>query len=1209
MEVHPQSRTASSQCDASSAVMAAAVRGSRISLRSPTLASSSSPLSGESLQEESNITPPRTICSCHSLVSATPRLIAQTSAVFLALGLSGCRSTEDKQNGSPTSPEHDTGDLLGDSGNRVDTAIPDLLPPTEATAEAPFGQRVVLRWTDPNTASDGLVVAVACARLDADPDGFCTLAELSAGTTEYVDHTAHPGLLLEYRLTAVRGEEQETTAVEVETPPVIALPILPVPQGAWRLGGVLPTPTAVRISTTGEDVDAGLLLDAEQPASLPSQLAAAGLEVSFDDTASTPAANELHIRLAISDDPAEPAPVDGLLTFQEMGDEGFVLRMVEEGSGTVLAVGANTPAGLYRGGMAATRWLLNDDGASPRVDLEAAIVLDYPDHPVRGVYDGQVGLDEWGDASVLSPTGTSFLDSLSQAGANHLFLTDFAYYPYDRIPWRPWEDMGERIQRIQEAAADRFIEVVVEVGKTSPSPSQLPQGFPYIDGLGIFEEPFELVDQSDGSVRFEALHSAPELIPDSTMSSPDRWSLPTSSGCDGWTYDPAVGHDSPGSFRLDADGDGDCAQLQVVLDPDDFQDGRYWMSARVRSDIDSAHLGPYTGSTGQVTLVLRYTDGTSLALPERSITIRPDISTVDPHQSNKDGSDWHVVYTTFQLDTHDKEIDETYIYIRSLSGTGTFWMDELSLTRIDGSLRNIVGGVAPPIVTDSTGNTVYAEGVDYEVCQRGIDGGHTREVCTGDADDGQYTTVFWANSPGGTLEWGLESRYSSELEPFVFRWIDSDSRPPDDRVLLTYDVNLAYPTQHGATGGDHQSQRYNLCAFEEIFEALDWSDAHQRVLGSGSGELGAQSVRIDLSEFRGVNRSHACLETVETTDGLLRQPTRSNAARFADTANHLIEAVYSEQPAAVPYFWDDMLNPMYNGGHVAYQQTYGGPAGATACALGPEYLPSLCSDVTDVEPLDPSAVMIHWSYVDRGIRSTAATAAFYDRTDRSWLVGTGGIDQVTHDWAAIARASPTVLGVSAFEFKEHDIPHSLRTFWNHDSKLAFLVDFESEASSHVQIDAPELALVSGSAEEAADGSCGVNTSLNSSNWTGNSEGGLCVDPADALHATTAPVETQEERDHRAGLFLAAADDVAPRFRFTWQLSDGSEVEGDWLDTTEVETQAQGFRRYETAAESAPSPVDTVGVVVELTLPAGVDAIDNLMLWTSTPPCFDECEGD
>ena len=120
-----------------------------------------------------------------------------------------------------------------------------------------------------------------------------------------------------------------------------------------------------------------------------------------------------------------------------------------------------------------------------------------------------------------------------------------------------------------------------------------------------------------------------------------------------------------------------------------------------------------------------------------------------------------------------------------------------------------------------------------------------------------------------------------------------------------------------------------------------------------------------------------------------------------------------------------------------------------------------------------------------------------------------------------------------------------------------------------------------------------------------------MDPSEALTVTTDAVATVQERHHRAGVFVARADEAGaavPQVRFLWEQSDGRLLEGDWTDTVEVETSAAGFQRYETAADGEPAPIDTVGVGVELRTETGVEAIDNLMLWTSTPPCFDACGG-
>ena len=127
----------------------------------------------------------------------------------------------------------------------------------------------------------------------------------------------------------------------------------------------------------------------------------------------------------------------------------------------------------------------------------------------------------------------------------------------------------------------------------------------------------------------------------------------------------------------------------------------------------------------------------------------------------------------------------------------------------------------------------------------------------------------------------LEPRYSRDLNPFVIRWVDTAPRPADETIRVTYDVNVPYQGQYGLSGQDHVAQRLNYCAIEESFAALGWGEAYDKMMGTDPMQLGASKLRIDLSEVRGVNRSHRCHERVPQGTGWTWQLVASNSARFA----------------------------------------------------------------------------------------------------------------------------------------------------------------------------------------------------------------------------------------------------------------------------------------------------------------------------------------
>ncbi len=1134
-------------------------------------------------------------------------MLIRLGLTFVLMGASlGCGQGE-VGSGDAASGNDDAGESGTDAG--VDMGAPVVLaPPADLAAFSPFGQRVVLSWQDASTGEDGYEVARSCTSDAADAEGFCTIASLPADADAYTDNHSKSDLTYMYRVRVVSGGDSQEAATEIHTPPLMETAIAPRPQGVWRLGEQMTLAGAVNVTTNVAPESLGILLRATSDHSLLSRLAAAGVTVT-QDTATDPAAGEVELLLHQFDGGAPQDISPGLVTFEEIGEEGSVILVEPAGEGTRMIVASPTPAGIYRGGMAALQLLVGADLSAAATELTHQIILDYPDHPTRSFYEPlDATLTE--DAT-LTAAALDMIDARARSGANLYFQSGFAYVPMKEISWNTWEDNLAQLDAIQTAAADRFMDVVMEAGGTGGSASQWPEAYAFVDGLAIHDEPFILTQVNPNVWEAQPVSPLTQLVPDSDMDDPSAWVLPTAPECQYWSYDAQGGHDTPGSWRIDAEGAGNCSQLRIWLDPSTIVDGRYLLTARVRSAEPGEHLGPYTGPNAQVTTVVKYDDGTFLQLNERSIGIGGDISTLTPSKSNHDGSDWFELYNTFVIELKGRTVEEVYLYARASSGQGTFWLDELSLERIDGSLRNVAGGVAPIIATSSDGATTYVEGTHFEVCQVGLDSGTPTEICTSPGSDANYETVFWINSWAGTLQYGLEPRYSQDLTPFVIRWMDGVPRPTDDIINVTYDINLPYMGQYGLSGLDYVGQRLNYCAIEEIFNQTAWGDAYDKVLGTGALQLGASSLRIDLSEVRGVNRSYRCHELAEVDGEWTWRTSMSNGARFAQVANHLIAEAKQRNPAVVAYFWDDMFNPTTNGGSLTYQQSRGGVEGASACALSSQAPAKICGGVDDVVPIDPDAVMIQWGYKPQGIRNTAATAAYYDAIDRPWLIGPGGDHLVAEDWASIANASTSNVGVSSFFFYEHDVPRSLRTFWNHDWKLAYILDFETDATSLIQTEAPAFSVVSGGGTVSTDGTCASNGSGTSNNWAGSSDGGLCVDETSALTGRVAQRAATAGHRYKVGVHVAWAAGAViepPRARLIWTLSDGGEQAGAWVDTAEVVALPDGFVRYGWEGEGVSAPEDSVGVSVEWSFAPGVAALDNLFLWESMPLCFDECAG-
>ncbi|MDP6947079.1 MAG: hypothetical protein QF464_23215, partial [Myxococcota bacterium] len=186
--------------------------------------------------------------------------------------------------------------------------------------------------------------------------------------------------------------------------------------------------------------------------------------------------------------------------------------------------------------------------------------------------------------------------------------------------------------------------------------------------------------------------------------------------------------------------------------------------------------------------------------------------------------------------------------------------------------------------------------------------------------------------------------------------------------------------------------------------------------------------------------------------------------------------------------------------------------------------------------------------------------------------------------------------------------------WNHDWRMRYLVDFETPESSQVQFELPSLTVTAGAADQDATGHFANYGSPSTNNFTGNFDGGMeVVPPGSAVTGLVASVTAEPRRRYRVALHARRVSDstatASPRARLHFDRGALGETLGDWLEMPFITATEDGYERYEIDASGVESPAGTVGVSVEISLGADgeFDAFDDILLFESVPPCFDDCD--
>ncbi|MDE0885673.1 MAG: hypothetical protein OSB70_09085 [Myxococcota bacterium] len=540
------------------------------------------------------------------------------------------------------------------------------------------GRRVDLSWAAV-AGAEGYRVARSCPGDDA--QGLCPVATLPRGVLSFADTSVEPGEPYTYRVEALVEGGVESASASVRTPapaslPASTPPIYPAPQGAWSLGDPVSLDSIKRLRILHNLASRGelrILLDAKDSHSLVSRLEGADYAVAFKRRASTkipPGEAEIYFHNFSRKASVTGLP-PGVQPFARMGDEGYVL--VAEGAGPEalrIVVGANTPEGLFRGGLAVERLLIDAENGRRRSRFEPVVVLDYPDHPRRGAYPSWKPMSAtW---SLVPEKALDMLDSIARAGANSVDWMDNwpAQEEYS------WETFGARSAAlVQIEAARRFIDVNYFMGSVFVShgtqgPPEVDRAQvsveqdPYGDGLGVFKEPFYWVQVEPG--RWRAMPERQgRFLSRRVSSAGTAWgAVPCSKG--GWHFGPQ----SPGTsgsparaWQLSGRAQ-DCELIQSVDVQSEFSGGRYFLEGRVRGS------GDLTGLEGTLALEVEAED------KKYRYSIPIEVS----GEASGEGRQLGLVIPALGIEA---PIDRARLVARASVGSGSLWLDGFELRAWD----------------------------------------------------------------------------------------------------------------------------------------------------------------------------------------------------------------------------------------------------------------------------------------------------------------------------------------------------------------------------------------------------------------------------------------------------------------------------------------------------------------------------------------------
>jgi hypothetical protein len=523
-----------------------------------------------------------------------------------------------------------------------------------------------------------------------------------------------------------------------------------------------------------------------------------------------------------------------------IGNEGYLLEVYDDQIAEII-IWANTPNGAFYG----VTSLIQLIGLN--ASLPAVFIVDYPEHKIRGAYEpGSIRLEWTGTMYRFTPDNRAFIDWLAMHKFNTVMTVGHGDFFKDNSVWL------EAYTDLFAYARERFIEPIPRLSTISTVTDFT---YEYWEGWPIYNEHFTF-DTNDVAVPnipyVELITNGDFEIDADSDEHPDDWTVISQTGAT-WGLDDTVAFSGTHSMRLDVPfptANSDSAYLRRTfhgIKPNSYY--CVWSKARAM-DIESIQ-------------------------PKLTIYIRDSVRNTIVSQSDVTWST--VAWINFGACIKSPEnASDMVVYARLQNpGTGTLWLDDFHLYRVNGGLRNMLRSNDLDLnVTDLTGQIEYVKDLDYEVINGAVNMRHT-----------------W------------------DLAPFEVKRLQGGSISPGEEVLITWDTWLFYQYSKYWVGAPcvAKEELYTDYIFPGIDNILD--------------HLDPKIINIDLDEVRGFYRDRRMLDK-------FNDPGEA----FAYYSNRIDDYVVAKCPDCRLWIWDDMVSPYHNGGSNTYQINYGGQPGRGATA-------------------------------------------------------------------------------------------------------------------------------------------------------------------------------------------------------------------------------------------------------------------------------------
>ena len=264
-------------------------------------------------------------------------------------------------------------------------------------------------------------------------------------------------------------------------------------------------------------------------------------------------------------------------------------------------------------------------------------------------------------------------------------------------------------------------------------------------------------------------------------------------------------------------------------------------------------------------------------------------------------------------------------------------------------------------------------------------------------------------------------------------------------------------------------------------------------------------------------------------------------------------------------------------------------------------------------------IMQPWTYFPNMIRRMVAISSWYEGLGVGSQVLSGSDPVNVEDWASLAHAFGEIEGVVSTVYHaklyggRSGLLAGLQTFWNHDWRLLYLHDNETVESSFYQI--PWSFEVTSRLRQARPDLTGACATM-PSKFDGNNDGGLCLEGlpgGEVPKIDLGGIPVRGDARYRIDVLArrhparrAEIDTATPRVGVRWSGGESTaSLASNLIYDAKKRPGGDGFDRYRVEVK-APESAQTMEIEIEFPAEGGFSAADDIIVFESVRPCFDDC---